>query len=60
MNQSSFAIQSVMVLFQKYDMLNHLSDRERQTIINELKHIARCGFSDAKSILLNTSLDIEL
>ena len=41
-------------------MLNHLSDRERQTIINELKHIARCGFSDAKSILLNTSLDIEL
>jgi hypothetical protein len=59
-NQSSIAIESAMKLFQNYDMLNHLNDRDKAHIISALKEIAQSGFRDAKSILWNTDLDIKL
>jgi DNA-binding phage protein len=59
-NQSSSAIESAMELFQNYDMLNHLNDRDKAYIISALKDIARSGFRDAKSILWNADLDIKL
>jgi len=60
LTQSSSAIESAIELFQNYEMLNHLTDREKAMVITQLKEIANSGFRDAKSILWNTDLDIKL
>jgi hypothetical protein len=50
------SIESAMNLFEGYEMLNHLSSREKQIVISTLKQIAIAGYSEAKSLLLNSSL----
>ena len=58
-NQSSFAIESAIEQFENFGMFANLSDKERMRVMDTLKHIAICGFQDAKTLLINAQLKIK-
>jgi len=54
--QVSDAIESAINLFEGYEMLKNLTPKEKQIVMSELKQIAIAGYSEAKSLLWNSSL----
>lgn len=60
MEHSKNAIQETIQLLNSWNMMQHLSQKEKLLVVGYLKDIAQSGYRDAISTLNNSSMDISV